>query len=314
MNILKLISRLSLFALIINLLGCTNLPDMHSNGSDKTVPVWQQTATTGELKVNLLWAKPIAKGPLPTIIVHPGMLQSAGDMQGVLIDLAEQGFLAVAIDYQRLIAGKWQVSTMPIREEYEIDFIISQVTNNPWVDASNIGLLGFSLGGAHSLNIAKANPAIKAVVAYYPMTDFVSWAEFSEDEFILSMVVKQVKSAYLKESASHTNASHFELVSNYSAVNFADEIQASVLVIHGDDDDIAPLEFSKRFVTLLQDHGNEQSQLMIVNQGTHGFNFKRSEKSIKSWLTSVNWMNKHLLGETPLSSALAANTQERYEK
>ena len=234
------------------------------------------------------------------------MLQNAEDMRGVLIDLAEQGFLAVAVDYQRLIAGNWRVSTMPIRAQGEIDFIMNQVTGNPWVDANNIGLLGFSLGGAHSLNIAKVNPSIRAVVIYYPMTDFVGWAEFSQNEFILSMVVKQVKSAYLEESANHSDASHLELVSNYSAVNFADEIHASVLVIHGDDDEIAPIEFSKRFVSLLQSSGNDESKLMVINQGAHGFNFERSEQSIQSWLTSVNWLHKHL-GIAPKSYVVASN-------
>ncbi len=313
MNIVKLVRSLSLYALLASLFGCSSVVQMHNNSADKTVPVWQQSAIKDELKVNFLWAKPIAKGPLATIIVHPGMLQNVEDMRGVLIDLAEQGFMSVAVDYQRLIAGKWQVSTMPIRARDEIDFIMSQVIENPWVDANNIGLLGFSLGGAHSLNIAKVNPGIKTVVVYYPMTDFVGWAKSAENELLLSLVVKQVKSAYIKESANHSDASHLELVSNYSAVNFADEIRPPVLVIHGDEDDIAPIEFSKRFVSLLQSSGNDESQLMVINQGAHGFNFKRSEQSIKSWLTSLDWMHKHLERETPLSSVLAANNKARYE-
>lgn len=312
MNILILIRNFTLCAAMMSILGCSSLPNMHANGTDKTTPVWEQTVAEGELKVNFLWAKPIAKGPLATIIVHPGMRQESEDMRGVLVDLANQGFLAVAVDYERLIDGEWEVATMPLRTKDEIDFVMNQVTQNPWVDSTNIGLLGFSLGGAHSLKIAENNPLIKTVVVYYPMTDFVGWAKSFEDNFILSFVVDQIKDSYLDESSSHTDATHLELVSQYSAINFTHKIQASVLVIHGDDDQIAPVEFSQKFVTSLQSSGNDQAKLMVINNGSHGFNFERSEKSLKSWFTSLDWLNEHLDAPPPADETLASNRQAVY--
>ena len=312
MNIPRLIKVFTLCASMVGILGCSNLPNMHDNETDKTTPVWEQTVSKGELKINFLWAKPIKNGPLPTIIVHPGMRQNAEDMRGILIDLANQGFLSVAIDYERLINGEWTESTMPLRKKDEIDFIMNQVTQNPWVDSSNIGLLGFSLGGAHSLKIAENNPFIKAVVVYYPMTDFVGWAKSFENNFIFSFIVNQIKSSYLDESTNHTNATHLDLVSKYSAINFANKIQASVLVIHGDDDQIAPIEYSKRFVESLQLNGNERSKLMVINDGSHGFNFKRSDKSLKSWFTSLNWMSKHLSDVSQAQQILASKTKDVY--
>lgn len=282
---------------IINIVGCSNVSDMHADKTDKTMPIWEQTVSKNKLKVNMLWAKPIAKGPLPTIIVHQGMGQELDDMRGILIDLAKQGYLSVAMDYERLIDNEWEGSTMPLRTKSEIDFVMKQVTLNPWVDSSNIGMLGFSLGGAHSLKIAENNPLIKAIVVYYPMTDFVAWAKLFENHLILSFVVSHIKSSYLDESNDHTNASHLDLVSQYSAINFTSKIQASVLVIHGNDDKITPLEYSKKFMTSLQLNGNARSELMVINDGSHGFNFKRSEESLNSWSTSVDWMNEHL--DTP---------------
>ena len=251
MNIIKQIRTFTLCISMLSILGCSSLAEMHDNATDKTTPVWEQTASKGSLKVNFLWAKPIEKGPLPTIMVHPGMMQNAQDMRGVLIDLANQGFISVAIDYERLVDGQWQTSTMPLRKKDEIEFVMAQVTQNPWVDSENIGLLGFSLGGAHSLKIAENNPLIKAVVVYYPMTDFVRWAKSFEDDFILSFIVNQIKASYLDESVEHTDATHLELVSQYSAINFTHKIQASVLVIHGDNDKIAPVEYSKKLCKII---------------------------------------------------------------
>lgn len=294
MNFFKIIKQLILGAAIASVFGCSITPNMHENESDKSNPIWEQTATKENLKVNMLWAKPVVKGPIPTIIVHSGMLQANEDMRGVIIDLANEGFLAVAIDYERQVKGDWESSTMPLREQAEIDFVMSQITQNPWVDSSNIGLLGFSLGGAHSLRLAENNPLIKAVVVYYPMTDFVGWAKSFENNLLMSFIMNQIKDSYLEESINNTTETHFDLISNYSAINFTQDIQASVLVIHGDDDDIAPLEYSRRFINSLQKTGNDSSKLMVIKNGSHGFNFKRNEKSLKSWFSSLSWMSSHL--------------------
>lgn len=307
MNIDKLIKSVIVFAVVISVLGCSNVQDMHANAEDRMVPVWEQTVSKSEFKINLLWAKPIQKGRLPTIIVHPGMGQNLEDMRGVLIDLTAQGYIAVAVDYERRINNEWTNAAMPLREKGEIDFLMSEVTKNPWVDSANIGLLGFSLGGAHSLKISENNPLIKTVIVYYPMTDFVSWAKSFEDHIILSFVVRRIKSSYLNESTHHTDATHLDLVSKYSAINFTNNIQASVLVIHGDDDKIAPLGYSKRFVESLQQNGNTNSKLMVVNDGSHGFNFKRTKKSLNSWATSLDWMDKHLIAASETEQMLVSN-------
>ena len=312
MNVFRLIKGFILLVSAVTLLGCSNSANMHDNMADRTTPIWEQTVSKGELKVNLLWAKPVAKGPLPTIIVHPGMRQTAEDMRGVLVDLANQGYLSVAIDYERLIDDEWQGATMPLRKKDEIDFMMSQITQNPWVDSNNIGLLGYSLGGAHSLKIAENSPLIKTVVVYYPMTDFVGWSKSLENNFILSFIVNRIKASYLDESSEHTNATHLDLVSNYSAINFTQKIDASVLIIHGDDDKIVPLEYSQKFVKLLQQNGNQNSVLMVIDNGAHGFNFKRSEKSLNSWFSSLQWMNKHLGSGLQAEQVLASNTQALY--
>lgn len=300
----------SIFSVII--FGCSSTANMHDNGDDKSIPVWQQSAQKNSLKMNLLWAKPIEKGALPTIIVHPGMGQSIEDMRGVVVDLAKQGFLSVAIDYQRLINGQWAGSSMPIRNQDEVTFIMQQVTENPWVDPANIALLGFSLGAAHSLKIAESNPLIKSVVVYYPMTDFVRWAQSFENHIILSFVIRQIKSSYLKESSQHTSASHLALVSQYSAINFTSRIQAPVLVIHGDKDRVAPVEYSQRFINQLKLNGNSRSQLIVVEDADHGFNRKRNPQAISSWLSTLGWVDKHFDIDSAEAQSLAFNNSRRY--
>jgi dipeptidyl aminopeptidase/acylaminoacyl peptidase len=275
------------------LYGCSSLPDMHQDTGNESIMSWEQSISINDLRANLLWTKPVTSGPYPTIIVHPGIRETADDMRGLLVDLAKQGYLAVAIDYQRRIDGNWTFSHVPLRKEIEVDFVIDHIAQSPFVDDTNIALLGFSLGGAHSLRFAARNPSIKAVVVYYPMTDFIDWMDSVEKNFIWKFAITQLKQVYLAESDQHTEFTHRELLSRYSAINFVDKINAPVLVIHGDKDLISPLYHSENLISGLQKNGNTNTKLVVVKDTPHAFNFKRTETSVQSWYASLSWINRH---------------------
>jgi len=299
-----------ILAPIIGIYGCSSLPDMHQDIRDEGMQSWEQSIETDSLRANLLWTKPMVSGPHPTIIVHPGMRQTATDMRGLLKDLSKQGYLAVAIDYQRRVADDWSYSTMPLRDKSEVDFVISHITQNPLVDRTNIALLGFSLGGAHSLRLAENNPSIKAVVVYYPMTDFIDWTDSFAKNFLWWFVVEQIKNSYLAEANHHTEATHRELLSRYSAINFVNKVNAPVLIIHGDKDRVTPLYHSENFVSSLQKNGNTKSKLVVLEDTSHAFNFKRSEKSMRSWYTSLAWISRHLESSSQQISLLNSDGNE----
>jgi hypothetical protein len=82
MNIFIIIRSFTLCISMVSILGCSNSPNMHDNGADRTIPVWEQTVSNDSLKIHFLWAKPISKGHLPTIIVHPGILQKMKICEG----------------------------------------------------------------------------------------------------------------------------------------------------------------------------------------------------------------------------------------
>ena len=64
--------------------------------------------------MRLEWVRPAKLGPLPVVIVHPEAGHRAADMRGVLNDLAEAGYFAVAADYQRRKGIRWQQSLFPV--------------------------------------------------------------------------------------------------------------------------------------------------------------------------------------------------------
>jgi hypothetical protein len=92
-----------LAALLMQLSGCENHYLVYPHHDPPGVTTWSEDVTRGALLVHLEWVQPPGSGPFPTVIVHPEGGHLAGDMKGVTRDLAQHGYLAVAVDYQRLL-------------------------------------------------------------------------------------------------------------------------------------------------------------------------------------------------------------------
>ncbi len=163
---------------MILLVGCaqTNHYLIHPRKAAPEVIVWSADFARDELKVHIEGARPPGVGPFPTVLVLPEEEETASDMHGVIWDLAARGYVAIAADYHRRIEGKYRRSMFAWRSTGDLTLIIDATRAYPEVDQNRIGALGFSEGAVVSLLMAAHDPdRIKAVVAYYPITDFPHW-------------------------------------------------------------------------------------------------------------------------------------------
>ena len=68
------------------------------------------------------------------MIVHTEGGGLAADMKGVTRELAQHGYLAVAVDYERLLDGKFQRNTFAWRGESDTLAALKVVRGRPQVD------------------------------------------------------------------------------------------------------------------------------------------------------------------------------------
>src|SRR4030095_10313462 len=86
------------------------------------------------------------------------------------------GYVAIAYDYKRWLDGQWRRNVFAWRSAGDLTLPIDITRAYSEVDQDRIGALGFSEGAVVSLLLAAYEPdRIKAVVAYYPITDFPRW-------------------------------------------------------------------------------------------------------------------------------------------
>ena len=259
------------------------------------VVTWSEEAKKGRLLIHLEWAKPDGSGLFPAILVHPEAGGTASDMRGVISNLAQHGYVAVAADYRRLIDGKYRRTLFPWRQQSDVTAALDIVQANPSVDTSRIATLGFSQGGVFSLLIAAHAPErIKAVVAYYPVTDFEGWLNpASYPNPMRRFVYRMIRRYFRKQSGAQSEGEFIADLRRASPIDQVRTLRAPVLLIHGASDTSAPVSQSEQLAAALRGLGRQVHVIIIPNAG-HVFNFKNKQEAIVTWNATLRWFDEYL--------------------
>ena len=161
------------------------------------------------------------------------------------------------------------------------------------VDANRIGVLGGSAGGHLSLMLATTgddgDPAAKdeilkhpsriaAAVALYPPTDLRKWTT-DPPQAIAAIPALRPPLSFAAEKEA-----------DVSPILFVSDKAAPSLMIHGDKDELVPIEHSQRLHAALQEK-KAVSELLTIEGAAHGYNAEHNKRVIPAM---VGWFEKHL--------------------
>jgi dipeptidyl aminopeptidase/acylaminoacyl peptidase len=214
---------------------------------------------------------------LPAIIVLHGWapegVAGAPRVEGWARRLSEQGFIALALSMRG-----WPPSNgrddCGAEQPDDIAKAADWLATLSGVNADAIGVLGFSLGGQVALLTGGRSSRIKAIVAYYPITDIQRWRDTTSNAAIRDFYVPKVC------GAGGLN----------SPVNSAEKIRAPVLLIHGDRDTWVPTEQSLKMREALR-KANRYVELLVIGGGDHGFTDEQNEQA---WAATAQFFKMQL--------------------
>jgi dipeptidyl aminopeptidase/acylaminoacyl peptidase len=292
----------ALLALAGQSVSC-QLPDralIHPREVPPQVQTWAEEVDKGPLRLHLVWARPAGPGPFPTVLVHPDGGATASDMRWVIWDLASRGYLAVAAGYRRLRDDVYRRTLFPWCTESDSTTALEVLRAQPWVDRQRLAALGFSQGGIFSLLIAAQTPDIKAVVAYYPVTDFPQWLAAARPNLLERFVFHMIREYFRRDAEACAGETLQTVLHQASPLYQAERIQAPVLLIHGDQDGAASVAESRRLAARLAALGRDVA-LVEVAGGHHVFNFKHPTQAQYAWQVTLQWLARYLdtVSDTP---------------
>ena len=281
---------------MLALVGCAGI-DHHLGYPRAAAPglvLWSGDFERDQLRVHIEGARPPGPGPFPTVIVLPEEEATAADMRGVIWDLAARGYVAIAADYHRRIDGTWQRSMFAWRSTGDLTLTMDAMRAYPEIDQNRIGALGFSEGAVVSLLMAAHDPdRLKAVVAYYPITDFPYWYGGKRsglwDRFMFGLAKWQLRD----ESGTHDDEALQSALRLASPIYMAEFVKAPVLFVHGARDTMLPLEESERMAEKIKAAGGT-AKVMVIPDGGRLFNFYQPEQAGRAWQATVDWLDRYL--------------------
>jgi dienelactone hydrolase len=194
----------------------------------------------------------------PAIIVLHGW-QPAGTNGVATVEararrLADEGYVALA-----LALRGWPPSggadDCALRQPDDVVSAASWLRAQPGVLADRIGLLGFSQGGQVALLAAARDARVRAVVAYYPVTDPARWKTTTTNPDIPGYVTAVCEPGGVSARAPLQRAA---------------DIAAPVLLVHGDQDTRVPTEQSL-LLQAARVAADLPTELFLVPGAQHGF-------------------------------------------
>jgi dipeptidyl-peptidase 4 len=171
--------------------------------------------------------------------------------------LAQQGYIVVSVDPRgTMYRGQdFKKSTYLQLGKYEIEDITAaakEMMKLPYVDASRIGIQGWSYGGfMSSLAMTKSPDVFKMGIAVAPVTNWRYYDNIYTERFMRT---------------PQENASGYD---DNSPINFVKNIKGNYFLIHGSGDDNVHYQNAMEMITSLV-NANVQFDLFIYPNKDHG--------------------------------------------
>lgn len=164
------------------------------------------------------------------------------------------------------------------KELEDLEAAIDLVITRDSINTNAIGLVGHCLGGVTVIRESARNPRIHKTVAWAPFTDlsgtvmrligedsFSILKEGDESEFIYHGELMKCGSKIINES--------FKL----NMLKEVEQINQPLLIIHGTEDAIVPLQEIKQLVAQVKTTSNNSPKLQIIEGAHHSFPFHQQE-------------------------------------
>jgi len=234
-----------------------------------------------------------ATGRYPAIIrVHGGpSMQSALAWNGLDHFLASNGYIVLAPNYTGSVGyGRIFEESNLNRIGYEDCEDIAEAANYlkklPYIIGDAIGVMGSSYGGyITNLVIGKYPNIFSAAVSWYGISDWLTIFDFPKlhpivKHFFLSRIGYKDKNYLLYKEAS--------------PLTYAESIKTPLLIAHGDDDIVVPIQQSELLYSKMRSL-NKNVVIIKYSGQAHGWTSKKAKND--AYKRMIKWFNRYLKGQ-----------------
>jgi len=256
---------------------------------DKSIILYDMTYISEGLSINGILAKPKQEKKSPLIIFNHGGKEGIEEINWIK-RLANRGYTVLASHYRGEggSEGKIEVALGETTDVMNLLECGKQITT---VDEKNIGIMGFSHGGAITVQAMELSQDFKAGVNLWGPVDILKRFQNieSEDDPALNWV-KAVETPNNKLALRNS-------LLRRSPIYCIDRLNAPLLIFHGQLDKLIPYEYALDLVDALEKEEKDYLFFPYTELG-HAFEkadgTKNKEKEAEAMVIVVDWFDKYL--------------------
>jgi dipeptidyl aminopeptidase/acylaminoacyl peptidase len=237
-------------------------------------------------KAEFFWSKPAGDGPFPMIVFLHGHQEPASARiggkafvdWGVLDDYANTGFVTLAISQPGYGNSEGKPDFCGPRTQAAVKTVIDHFRTLKFVDSSDVAIEGISRGAVVASMVAAQDASLRAIVLIGGIYDLKS---FYADQCVTGAKTAPTYSI-CQSIREEMPISDQELV-NRSAAYHAANIKAQVLILHGAEDQNAPVEQARTFAAVLQKSG-AKVEIHVFPKANHQIPMAERQPIISAFL------------------------------
>ncbi len=223
-----------------------------------------------------------AAGPVPCVIFVPGMDMIKEDFPNLQQNVfARRGLAVISID------GPGQGESLARGLHVTLDnyqravrAVVDYLQGRPEVNAGRIGIMGMSMGSYWAPSSAAEEPRIKGCVA--------ALGCFLDKRVIFEQAPPGFKANYMIMSGIADEEEFDQVARQMTLERYADGIRCPVLLLHGEFDQLCPLDDARRLMALLRC----PRELWVFENEFHAIGRRRAE--MVAW--AADWLRDVLDG------------------
>ena len=221
---------------------------------------------------------------LPLVIISHGYNDDSWRSLKYAAPLAEAGFATFCFDFcggrlRSQSTGSALDMTL-FTEQADLEAVMAEMKELPFVDGENIFLVGASQGSVISALVAAARPEeVRGMALIYPAfmlpdmarSQFASAGDIPESSEFLKMTIGKA---------------YYETMLDFDIYAAIEPYKGNVLIIHGDADDLVPLSYSERALEVYA-----SAELKVIPDAGHSFSAPQARQA-------MDWILEFLQRET----------------
>lgn len=240
--------------------------------------------------------RPLVSEPVPAIVICPGFAGNKCGKFRMFVtlgkELAKKGIAVLRFDYRGSgdSEGEFREITLEGKTS-DTERCLEFLFNDPQIDASRLGLLGRSLGGAIAVLAARRVPFIKSLALWAPVFKSDPWRELWES-FQSNRQLDRDKQEVLRNLPA--NVPNVEFLNQFFKLDMEKELTGlkhiPLLHIHGEQDTIVRIEHAKDYEKAR--NGLDNTRFVHLPRSDH--DFSDAHEQIIAIQETCQWYQKTL--------------------